>query len=366
MNTKNKILFTPGPLNTSIKTKKKMLVDLGSRDIDFLKINKKLFKELLKISNANNYACVPIQGSGTFGLESTFSTLLNDKSNTLVLTNGVYGDRIIKILKKIKKRKKILKFKPNELISTNALEKIIKRNKNISHVALVHCETSTGMLNPLNEIALICKKYKKKLIVDAMSSFGGIYIDIKKNNIDALISSSNKCLEGVPGFSFSIIKKETLNKCSNNANTLALDLYDQWMGFEKNDQWRFTPPTHSIIALSEAINELKKEGGIKKRNKRYEKNYNTLINGMKQIGFKFYLDKELHSPIIVCFKMPSKINFKIFYKNLSKLGFVIYPGSVLKENTFRIGCIGNINTKEMKLLLKGIDKTLIKMKIKKL
>ena len=138
------------------------------------------------------------------------------------------------------------------------------------------------------------------------------------------------------------------------------------MGFEKNDQWRFTPPTHSIIALSEAINELKKEGGIKKRNKRYEKNYNTLINGMKQIGFKFYLDKELHSPIIVCFKMPSKINFKIFYKNLSKLGFVIYPGSVLKENTFRIGCIGNINTKEMKLLLKGIDKTLIKMKIKKL
>ena len=365
MNIKNKILFTPGPLNTSIKTKKKMLTDLGSRDIDFLKINKKLFKELLKIGNANNYVCVPIQGSGTFGLESTFSTLLNDKSNTLILTNGVYGNRIIKILKKIKKRKKVLKFKSNELISTNSLEKIIKRNKNISHVALVHCETSTGILNPLNEIALICKKYKKKLIVDAMSSFGGIKINIKKNNIDALISSSNKCLEGVPGFSFSIIKKQTLNKCLNNSNSLALDLYDQWKGFEKNGQWRFTPPTHTILALYEAINQFKKEGGINKRNKRYKKNYQTLLNGMKNIGFKCYLDEKLHSPIIICFKKPKKLNFKTFYNNLSKLGFVIYPGSITNEKTFRIGCIGNITSKEINLLLKGINKVLLKLKIKR-
>jgi len=364
---KKKLLFTPGPLNTSDLTKKTTFIDLGSRDKDFIRINKLLFSNILKLSFANKgYVCLPIQGSGTFCLEATFETLLSNKSKILILTNGTYGNRLINICKKNRKKFLVLKFIENEVISIDKTEKILSKNKSISHLALIHCETSSGILNPLNEIALLCKKYKTKLIVDAMSSFGGININIQKNNIDALISSANKCLEGIPGFSFSIIKKNSLLQSKGNANSLSLDLFDQWTGFLKNNQWRFTPPTHSIIALSSALEQLKKEGGVNSRNKRYKNNYLTLINGMKKMGFKCYLDENLHSPIIVSFQMPKnpKFNFNFFYNNLSKLGFVIYPGSITNQKTFRIGCIGNIYPKHIKMLLKAIKKTLLKMHIK--
>ena len=359
---KKKLLFTPGPLNTSDLTKKSTLIDLGSRDKDFIRINKLLFKDILKLGNANKgYVCLPIQGSGTFGLEATFSTLLSNKSKVLILTNGTYANRLITICKKIKKNYLVLKFNENASIAIDAIEKILLKNKSISHIAVVHCETSSGILNPLDKISSLCKKYKKKLIVDAMSSFGGIEINIKKNNIDALVSSANKCLEGIPGFSFSIIKRTTLSASKGNANTLSLDLFDQWKGFLRNGQWRFTPPTHSIVALTSALEELKKEGGIKNRNKRYKKNYQTLINGMNKMSFKSYLD----TPIIVSFQMPKdkKFNFNFFYNNLSKLGFIIYPGSITNQKTFRIGCIGNIYPKHIKMLLKAVKKILLKMNI---
>ena len=364
---KKKLLFTPGPLNTSDITKKSTYIDLGSRDTDFIRINKSLFLNILKLGYATKgYICLPIQGSGTFSLEATFETLLSNKSKVLIVTNGTYGNRLINICKKIRKNFLVLKFIENEVISIEKTKKILSKNKSISHVAFVHCETSSGILNPLNEIALLCKKYKKKLIVDAMSSFGGIDINIQKNNIDALVSSANKCLEGIPGFSFSIIKKNSLSKCYCNANSLSLDLFDQWKGFLKNSQWRFTPPTHSVIALSSALEQLKKEGGVNSRNKRYKNNYLTLVNGMKKMGFKCYLDNNLHSPIIVSFQMPknSKFNFNFFYSNLSKLGFIIYPGSITNQKTFRIGCIGNIYPKHIKMLLKAIKKILLKMHIK--
>ena len=364
---KKKLLFTPGPLNTSNITKKSTLIDLGSRDKDFIRINKSLFDNILKLGNANKgYVCLPIQGSGTFGLEATFSTLLTNKSKVLILTNGIYANRLITICKKIKKNYLVLKFNENVAMSIDRIEKILFKNKSISHVSVVHCETSSGILNPLDEISTLCKKYKKKLIVDAMSSFGGIEINIKKKNIDALVSSANKCLEGIPGFSFSIIKRTTLSTLKGNANTLSLDLFDQWKGFLKNKQWRFTPPTHSIVALTSALEELKKEGGIKNRNKRYKKNYQTLINGMNKMGFKCYLDNNLHSPIIISFQMPrhSKFNFNSFYNNLSELGFIIYPGGITNKKTFRIGCIGNIYPKHIKMLLKQIKKVLLKMNIK--
>ena len=366
---KKKLLFTPGPLTTSDFTKKSMLIDLGSRDREFIRINKLLFFDILKLAHIKSgYVCLPIQGSGTFSLEATFSTLLNKKSKILILTNGIYGNRLINICKKIGKKFLILKFNEDEFMSIEKIEKILLENKSISHISLVHCETSSGILNPLYEISQICKKYKKKLIVDAMSSFGGIEINFQKNYIDALISSSNKCLEGIPGFSFSIIKKTSLSKAKNNANSLSLDLFDQWKGFIKNGQWRFTPPTHSIIALTAAIEQLKKEGGIKNRNKRYKKNYITLINGMRKLGFECFLSDDLHSPIIVSFLMPGNknFNFNFFYNNLSKLGFLIYPGSVTKNKTFRIGCIGNINYLHINKLLNAIYKTLLKMQIKHL
>ena len=366
---KKKLLFTPGPLNTSDITKKSTLIDLGSRDIDFIRINKLLFSNILKLSYANKgYVCLPIQGSGTFGLEATFSTLLTNKSKVLILTNGIYANRLITICKKIKKNYLVLKFNENVAMSIDKIEEILFKNKSISHVSVVHCETSSGILNPLDEISTLCKKYKKKLIVDAMSSFGGIEINIKKNNIDALVSSANKCLEGIPGFSFSIIKRTTLSGSKGNANTLSLDLFDQWKGFLKNKQWRFTPPTHSILALSSALQQFKKLGGLAGRNLRYSINYNTLIIGMEKMGFKTYLDNNLHSPIIVSFLVPKnqKFNFNSFYDYLSNQGFIIYPGSITNKKTFRIGCIGNIYPKHIKMLLKQIKKVLLKMNIKHL
>ena len=364
---KKKLLFTPGPLNTSDTTKQSVLSDWGSRDVDFIRINKTLMSNILRLGNANNkYVCLPIQGSGTFGLEATLSTLLNYKSKILILSNGVYGNRIIDICKRIGKKFLILRFNEDSLININKIKETIAKNKAISHIALVHCETSSGILNPLKEISLICKKYKKKLIVDAMSSFGGININIKRNNIEALVSSANKCLEGIPGFSFSIIKKSSLLKSKNNATSLSLDLYDQWKGFEKNNQWRFTPPTHSIVALSSALQQLKKEGGINKRNARYRKNYSILLSGMKKMGFNCFLNEELHSPIIVSFFIPKNLNFQFLYNNLSNLGFVIYPGSVTSKKTFRIGCIGNIYPNDIKMLLLAIKNIIKKKRIKHL
>ena len=362
---KKKLLFTPGPLNTSDITKKSMLLDLGSRDEDFIRINKTLMSDILKLGNASKgYVCVPIQGSGTFGLEATLNTLLNYKSKILILSNGVYGDRIINICKKIGKKFIPLKFNENSSMPVDNVKKYLEKDKSITHVSMVHCETSSGILNPLNVISLLCKKFKKKLIVDAMSSFGGININIYKNNIDALVSSANKCLEGIPGFSFSIIKKNSLLKSKNNASSLSLDLYHQWKGFKKNNQWRFTPPTHAIVGLSFALKQLKNEGGINNRHKRYKKNYFALLLGMKKIGFKCYLNDDLHSPIIVSFYIPKNLNFNFLYNNLSKLGFVIYPGSITSKKTFRIGCIGNIYPKHIKMLLSAIKNIILKKRIK--
>ena len=362
---KKKLLFTPGPLNTSVVTKQSTLIDLGSRDREFVRINKTLFSNILKFgkANKNKYLCIPIQGSGTFGLEATFTTLLNNKSKILILSNGVYGNRLISICKKIKKKFTQLKFKDNEVILSKEVERFLLKDKSITHLAMVHCETSSGILNPLNEIASLSKKYKKKLIIDAMSTFGGVNINLKKNNIDVLISSANKCLESIPGLSFSIIKKNILSKAKNNAKTLSLDMYDQWKGFLKNDQWRFTPPTHSVIALFSAVNQLKKEGGVNKRSLRYKNNYITLVLGMKKIGFQCFVSKKIHSHIIVSFNIPRNLNFNSFYNNLSDLGFVIYPGSITNKKTFRIGCIGNIYPKHIKMLLNGIKKTLKRMNI---
>ena len=365
---KQKWLFTPGPLSTSKKTKEAMLVDLGSREKDFIKLNQLVCKNLIKIASAKNYICVPMQGSGTFGIEAALLSVLKKNSKILIISNGEYGRRIANICKKISKKYYLLSFKEDETYSLDRCENFIKKNKQITHIAMIHCETSSGILNPLADIGNLCKKYKKKLFVDAMSTFGGIQIDFKKNNIDTLVSSVNKCLEGVPGFSFVIIKKKSLINCSGNANSLSLDIYDQWKHFLKNGQWRFTPPTHSVLALSSSLKLLSKEGGVIKRYNRYKKNYETLINGMEKIGFTSFINKKFHSPIIVSFNYPrnKKFNFDFFYKKLLFSGYVIYPGMLTKKKTFRIGCIGNINSLVIKSLLKKIKETLLIMRIKSL
>jgi 2-aminoethylphosphonate-pyruvate transaminase len=359
----DKLLFTPGPLTTSKTVKEAMLRDLGSRDSEFIEKVNFIRNELLAVagvSKEKGYESILIQGSGTFGIESVISSSIPKTGHLLILVNGVYGDRIAKMAAIHAIPHTCLVFAEDQTPDLELLRQTLSENSAISHVATIHCETTTGIINPIQEIGAICKSFGKTYIVDAMSSFGAYFIDFEACLIDYLISSSNKCIEGVPGFSFVIAKKETLLSCENQARSLSLDLFAQWKGLEKDGQFRFTPPTHSLLAFAQALVELQQEGGVLGRAARYKNNYTILSEGMKKLGFKEYLEDGKRGYIITCFHYPThpNFNFKDFYSALSEKGFVIYPGKLSKVDCFRIGNIGRINDLDIQNLLFSIQETL--------
>jgi 2-aminoethylphosphonate-pyruvate transaminase len=359
-------LLTPGPLTTSMQTKKAMLHDWGSRDENFIATNQRVLSELLNIANGKGtHTCVPLQGSGTFIVEAVLSTMIPKSGKALVLINGAYGKRMVKILQYANKEYSTLETPediPPNLIN---LDKALKSDQNITHVLVIYCETTSGILNPIEDIAKITEENGRKLIIDAMSAFGAVELDARKVTFDAMMASSNKCLEGVPGFGFGIIRQSALEICKDNAHTLSLDLFDQWKTMLNYNQWRFTPPTHVIYALDSALKQFKNEGGLKSRHLRYSNNCRILIDGMRALGFETLLPDELQAPIIVTFKMPSdkNFNFKDFYEFLSKRGYLIYPGKLTVIPSFRIGCIGHIGEKEMHGAIKAIGDTLNEMNV---
>ncbi|PAF52844.1 2-aminoethylphosphonate--pyruvate transaminase [Helicobacter sp. 13S00477-4] len=349
------LLLTPGPLSTSKRVRFAMLKDLCTWDDDYNQIVQDIRNKLLDIGFVDdNYTSILMQGSGTFGVESVFGSVLHSK--VLILSNGAYGRRMAEIAKILKIPYLLKEFDERQVVSAESVLEILEKDKDIDSVCLVHCETTTGILNPLEEIAAIVKSFNKTLIVDGMSSFGGIEIDVQKLGIDFLISSANKCIQGVPGFSFVIAKKEELEKAKSKARSLSLDLYDQWRCMENgNGKWRFTSPTHSVRAFYEALGELEDEGGVVKRFKRYSSMQKHLVKGMKKNGYECYIDERLHSPIITTFLYPSiGFIFKDFYVFLKSKGFVIYPGKLSGVDTFRIGNIGAIELKDIESLLKTI------------
>jgi 2-aminoethylphosphonate-pyruvate transaminase len=355
----DKILFTPGPLTTSLSVKEAMLTDVGSRDKRFIDTVTEIRNSLLKLAGVSKdigYEAVIMQGSGTFGIESVISSIVPRRGKLLIIINGAYGYRILKIAKLHEIDVLILRSDENEIPSIDELEALLEKDKLITHIAVVHCETTTGIINPISQIGALSVKYGKVLIVDAMSSFGSIPINMREAGIDFLISSSNKCIEGVPGFSFIIGRKEELEKAKGNADTLTLDLYDQWQGLEKDGQFRFTPPTHSLLAFRQALRELEEEGGPEGRALRYKANNDFLLEGMHDLGFKPYLPEKYRGYIITSFYYPEHplFNFQEFYQFLSDQGSVIYPGKLSKVNCFRIGNIGKIGKKEISDLLGSI------------
>lgn len=362
-----KKLFTPGPLTTSIKVKQAMLVDVGSRDALFVNAVKEIRFQLLDIAHVNqqNYSTVIIQGSGTFGVESVISSALRKTDTLLILINGAYGERILKIANIHNINHVIIRFNENEQVCPNKVETLLKENKYITHVAVIHSETTTGLFNPIKEIGKLCKLYNKTYIVDAMSSFGGVTMDMEECYIDFLVSSSNKCIEGVSGFSFAICKIESLLKCEGNAKSLCLDLYEQWKGLEQNGQFRFTPPTLAIMAFQVAIQELIKEGGVSAREQRYKNNQRVLLEGTRAMGLEEYLPLEIQGHIINSFLYPKnkEFVFEDFYTKLNDRGCVIYPGKLSKVDAFRIGNIGQLFEEDMKYLLQCMDEILVKKKI---
>ncbi len=358
---KDKILFTPGPLTTSKSVKEAMLHDFGSRDYYFIETVKFVREQLLKIacvSKVMGYETIIMQGSGTFGIESVLSSVIDKDGHLLNIINGAYGLRIGKISSIHNINTKTLLFEENKLPDLEQIEQTLFLNPEITHVSVVDCETTTGIINPVYEIGQLCKKYDKTYIVDAMSSFGAVEIDSSLMNIDFLISSSNKCIEGVPGFSFVIADKIKLLETEGHSRSLVLDLFAQWKGLESDGQFRFTPPTHAIMAFKQALTELEAEGGVIGRSKRYKENYETLIQGMEKLGFKEYLPREMQGYIITSFYYPENTNFEFndFYNRLNNLGMVIYPGKLSKANCFRIGNIGRIFKQDIIELLNCIKK----------
>ncbi|MGZ8523119.1 MAG: 2-aminoethylphosphonate--pyruvate transaminase [Chitinophagaceae bacterium] len=360
---RKQLLFTPGPLTTSKTVKEAMLQDMGSRDYAFINTVKDIRNGLLHlahVSKEEGYECVIMQGSGTFGIESVISSVVGKKDVLLILANGAYGERIAKMSAIHQLNHHVVRFAEDEIVTAEATKNFLQAHPEITHVACIHSETTTGLINPVTAIGAICKKNNKVFIVDAMSSFGGVEMDMKEMQIDFLVSSSNKCIEGVPGFAFSLCKKTELEKAKGQARSLSLDLYEQWAGLEASGQFRFTPPTLSIMAFRQALRELEAEGGVKARQKRYKTNKQLLDAGMAGLGFRQYLRPEIQGHIITSFLYPDdpNFNFERFYQKLNNRGFVIYPGKLGKTDAFRIGNIGQIFPDDVKALITAVKEVL--------
>ena len=345
------ILLTPGPLTTALPTRMAMLRDWGSWDSHFNAITATVRARLLDVVNASaTHTCVPMQGSGTFSVEAAVNTLVPRDGHVLVLVNGAYGQRLAKLTRMMGRRVSV--FETAEDVPTTAadVDRLLSADNSITHVGLIHCETSTGIANPLREIADVVARHNRRLIVDAMSSFGALPIDAQTMPFDAVIAASGKCIEGPPGMGFVVARRSSLEGAAGNATSLSLDLHDQWQYMEKTTQWRYTPPTHVVAAFATALESFAAEGGQPARLARYQRNYETLVAGMGELGFRAFLDPAIQAPVIVTFHAPAdpRYSFREFYDRVRDKGFILYPGKLTQVETFRVGCIGAIGPAEMK------------------
>jgi len=367
MSNRDKLLFTPGPLTTSKTVKEAMLHDLGSRDRSFIELVRQIRHRLLQIGGVNDgtYEAVLMQGSGTFAVESVISSIIPRDGRLLVAVNGAYGRRMAQIAKRLEIDTETIASPEVRPIVADQIEAKLARDSAITHVGTIHCETTTGILNAVQEIGPLVRKFGRALIVDAMSSFAGVPIDVSGWGIDFLISSANKCIQGVPGFAFVLARRELLLEAAGRARSLSLDLVSQWEGLEKDGQFRFTPPTHALLAFWQALQELEADGGTSGRARRYAENAKILVEGMQKLGFEPLLEPEHRSNIITSFRYLQHRNFdfKEFYQRLSDIGFVIYPGKLTDADSFRIGTIGHIFPNDIRALLFAIQKSLQEMQV---
>jgi len=360
------ILLTPGPLTTSLATRQAMLRDWGSWDSAFNEITGSICRDLVEVVHGGDeYACVPLQGSGTFAVEAAIGNLVPRAGRVLVPNNGAYCARIVKICRYLNRAVVDLAIAEDRPATASAVEAALAADASITHVALVHCETGAGLRNDLEGIAQVCRARGRALIVDAMSSFAALPIDATTTPFEALIGASGKCLEGAPGMGFVIVRRAALQACAGNSHSLAMDLHDQYAYMQRTTQWRFTPPTHVVAALRAAIDQFIAEGGQPVRGARYAANCATLIEGMRGLGFRPYLEPAVQAPIIVTFHAPSDpaYEFRSFYARVRTRGYILYPGKLTQVETFRVGCIGAIDANEMRNVVSAIGTTLQDMGI---
>lgn len=345
------LLLTPGPLTTTKAVKETMVHDWGSRDATFVGINKAVMDELPRVIHGEaDFVTVPMQGSGTFAVEAMLTTFVPRHGKILVLVNGAYGQRARRILEIAGRAVLVHETAEDTPPDLTEVDRLLGTETDITHVFAVHCETTSGIRNPVEAIATLVKRHGRRLLIDSMSAFGALPLDSREVYFDAVAASSNKCIQGVPGLGFVIARKSALAETKDNATTLVLDLYDQHAGFERTGQYRFTPPIHVIVAFHAALQEFWAEGGVPGRGDRYAENARILIDGMAELGFRPLLPAARQAPIIVTFHMPQDKNFVFqrFYDALKDAGYVIYPGKLTVADSFRIGCIGALGAQDMR------------------
>ena len=339
-------LLTPGPLTTTETVKKEMLFDHCTWDDDYKEITQKIRRELLELAcvNEEEYTVVLMQGSGTFGVESVVTSSVGAEEKILVCSNGAYGERMAQIARQAGKNLVVYNEDYDRIPDAGKVRALLEEDPAITHVGMIHSETTSGILNDIEAVGKVVKEAGKTFIVDGMSSFGGVDIDVKGIGIDFIVSSANKCVQGVPGFSYIICKKDALRKCEGKCGSLSLDLYDQWVTMNRDGKWRFTSPTHVVLAFAKALEELKAEGRILARERRYRENSQRLIERMEKMGIRTYIDSTHQGPIITTFLYPEsrKFCFEEMYEYIKERGYAIYPGKVTDADTFRIGTIGEI------------------------
>jgi 2-aminoethylphosphonate-pyruvate transaminase len=364
---KDKTLFTPGPLTTSRTVKQAMLRDLGSRDGEFIAVIKDIRRRLVALATRQvaDYTTVLLQGSGTFSVEAMLSATVPLDGKVLIVSNGAYGRRLEQIAKVNRIPFTVLNYLEDCPANAADVDAALRADPKLTHVAVVHCETTSGLLNPACEIGAIARRHGRVYCVDAMSSFGAVPLDLAEWGIDFLVSSANKCIEGVPGFGFVLARRASLEATAGFARSLSLDLHAQWRGLEMDGQFRFTPPTHALLAFQQALRELDDEGGVAGRAARYQRNFETIRAGMRALGFVEYLAPEHQGYIITSFRYPPHPNFNFaeFYERLNDKGYVIYPGKVSNADCFRIGHIGRLDANDMRDLVAAIGVTLNEMQI---
>jgi 2-aminoethylphosphonate--pyruvate transaminase/phosphonoacetaldehyde hydrolase len=347
-------LLTPGPLSTRHSVKQAMLTDHCTWDDEYKAITSSVMEDITAISANDDYAAVLLQGSGSYAVEAMINCLTGKDEKILFLVNGEYGNRMLRIARSSGKVFEALFFDETKAVEVSELEKKLAETPDIGAVVAVHCETTTGVINPLEELVKTARKHGKKVLVDAMSSFAAYEIDMPGLDIDALASSANKCLEGLPGLSFVIAKKTLLEQSENRSLSHSLDLYDQYKGLsEGNGKFRFTSPTNILLALRQAIDEYKKEGGLKARRERYRKNHSVLVDGLGRLGIKPIVDRGSQSYIITTFEL-GDLDFNEMYHELKANGFILYPGKLTKLPTFRLGNIGDVYPADMEALVNAV------------
>ncbi|MEC9476146.1 MAG: 2-aminoethylphosphonate--pyruvate transaminase [Planctomycetota bacterium] len=362
------LLLTPGPLTTTRTVREAMGTDYSTWDVDYNNVVQEVRSGLVALAtDQDGYTATLMQGSGTFSVEATIGSVVPRDGKLLIISNGAYGDRITKITRTLGIDLIDLDHGEQSPPHLDRIRQTLNEDPAITDVAMVHCETTTGMVNPVTEVGLLAKEFSKRYIVDAMSSFGGMPMTMESTHADFIISSANKCIQGVPGFGFVIASRETMESLEGRARSLSLDLHDQWKMMENaGGKWRYTSPTHVLMAFRQALRELHEEGGVEPRYQRYCENQRRLVAGLRNLGFDTLLPDELHSPVITSFYYPadSAFEFTEFYRRMKERRFVIYPGKVSDAECFRVGTIGNVIPEDIDQLVAEIRNVAAEMGIR--